>query len=92
MVEPLRALLDREVPGRFKIHSHTESRLQRQILLDLPDIDSIYTDHIEITRTMLRQMLFPIWIQSVEKYADHQPQKLLAASRKETIRRTLFSA
>ena len=78
MVEPLRALLDREVPGRFKIHPHTESRLQRQVLLDLPDIDSIYSDHIEITRTMLRQMLFPIWIQSVEKYADHQPQKLLA--------------
>ncbi len=27
---------------------------------------------------MLRQMLFPIWLQSVEKYADQQPQQLLA--------------
>jgi hypothetical protein len=27
---------------------------------------------------MLRQMLFPIWMQSVEKYADIQPQQLLA--------------
>jgi hypothetical protein len=52
--------------------------LLRQVFLDLPDIDSIYSDHIEVTRTMLRQMLYPIWIQSVEKYADQQPQKLLA--------------
>ena len=28
---------------------------------------------------MLRHMLFPVWVQSVEKYADQQPQKLLAA-------------
>jgi hypothetical protein len=28
---------------------------------------------------MLRHMLFPVWVQSVEKYADLQPQKLLAA-------------
>ena len=48
------------------------------MLLDLPDIDSRFADHIEITRRMLRHMLFPIWIQSVEKYADAQPQALLA--------------
>jgi hypothetical protein len=28
---------------------------------------------------MLRHMLFPVWVQSIEKYADQQPQKLLAA-------------
>ena len=28
---------------------------------------------------MLRHMLYPIWIQSVEKYADQQPQQLLAS-------------
>jgi GTPase Era involved in 16S rRNA processing len=77
MVPQLRALLDREVPGRFKIYAHNIARLFRQVLLDLPDIDSIYSDHVEITRKMLRQMLYPIWIQSVEKYADQQPQKLL---------------
>jgi hypothetical protein len=78
VVKPLRELLDREVPGRFKIYAHTIPGLLRQVLLDLPDIDSVYSDHIEITRTMLRQMLYPIWIQSVEKYADQQPQQLLA--------------
>src|SRR6185503_15454304 len=78
MVDPLRELLDREAPGRFKIYKHSIARLLRQVLLDLPDIDSIYSDHVEITRTMLRQMLYPVWIQSVEKYADQQPQKLLA--------------
>ena len=49
----------------------------RQVLLDLPDIDSHYASHIQITRRMLRHMLFPIWIQSVEKYADQRPQQLL---------------
>jgi hypothetical protein len=78
MEKPLRALLSREVPDRFTIHTHSIDHLQRQVLLDLPDIDSHYADHIEITRRMLRHMLYPVWIQSVEKYADLQPQKLLA--------------
>lgn len=78
MVKPLRTLLSREVPDRFTIHAHSIDGLQRQVLLDLPDIDSHYADHIEITRRMLRHMLYPVWIQSIEKYADLQPQKLLA--------------
>jgi GTPase Era involved in 16S rRNA processing len=77
-VPALRELLDRHVPGRFRVHPHTIANLERQVLLDLPDIDSVYSDHIEITRKMLRHMLYPVWIQSVEKYADQQPQKLLA--------------
>jgi GTPase Era involved in 16S rRNA processing len=76
---PVRMLLEREAPGRFQIVTHTVSRLQRQALLDLPDVDSQYAEHVEVTRRMLRHMLFPIWIQSIEKYADQQPQKLLAA-------------
>ena len=75
----MQQLLEREAPGRYEIVSHAVESLQRQVLLDLPDIDSQYSDHIEITRRMLRHMLFPIWMQSVEKYADQQPQKLLAA-------------
>jgi GTPase Era involved in 16S rRNA processing len=74
----LRELLDREVPGRYQIVTHEIPRLLRQILLDLPDIDSHWAEHVEVTRRMLRQMLFPIWMQSVEKYADIQPQQLLA--------------
>lgn len=78
-VATVKALLEREAPGRYHLVVHSIARLQRQVLLDLPDIDSQYAEHLELTRRMLRHMLFPIWVQSVEKYADQQPQKLLAA-------------
>jgi hypothetical protein len=73
----LRELLEREVSGRYRIITHDVGSLRRQVLLDLPDIDSHWTEHVQLTRRMLRHMLYPIWIQSVEKYADQQPQKLL---------------
>jgi hypothetical protein len=73
----LRELLEREVPGRYAIVEHHVPRLFRQVLLDLPDIDSHWGDHVAITRRMLRHMLFPIWMQSIEKYADRQPRELL---------------
>jgi GTPase Era involved in 16S rRNA processing len=77
-VPALRDLLDREVPGRYAVVTHDTPGLARQVLLDLPDIDSHWADHVEVTRRMLRHMLFPLWMQSVEKYADIQPQQLLA--------------
>ena len=73
----MRALLEREVPGKYRVVTHSIARLSRQVLLDLPDIDSRYADHVETTRRMLRHMLYPVWVQSVEKYADRQPQLLL---------------
>src|SRR5688500_4543932 len=74
----LRALLEREVPGQFRIVTHESAALLRQVLLDLPDIDSHFRSHLEVTRAMLRHMLYPVWVQSVEKYADRQPQEMLA--------------
>src|SRR5207248_7990522 len=74
---PLRELLEREVPGKYAILEHNIPRLLRQVLLDLPDIDSHWGDHVATTRRMLRHVLFPIWMQSIEKYADRQPQELL---------------
>jgi GTPase Era involved in 16S rRNA processing len=76
-VEALRELLDREVPGQFRIVTHELPGLRRQVLLDLPDIDSHFASHLQVTRTMLRHMLYPVWIVSVEKYADRQPQQML---------------
>ena len=76
--QAVRELLERDVPGRYVIVTHEIGELARQVLLDLPDIDSHWAEHVEVTRRMLRQMLFPIWMQSVEKYADIQPQQLLA--------------
>src|SRR5688572_24252418 len=75
--EPLRALLVREVPGQYTIITHDQPNLRRQVLLDLPDIDSRFAGHLALTRIMLRRMLYPIWVQSIEKYADLQPQKML---------------
>ncbi len=77
VAEPLRAMLERDVPGQFTIIAHQQAALRRQVLLDLPDIDSRFQSHLALTRTMLRRMLYPIWIQSIEKYADQQPQKML---------------
>jgi hypothetical protein len=74
----LQRLLEREAPGRFTIVPHDQANLGGQVLVDLPDIDSRFSSHLELTRKMLRHMLFPIWMQSVEKYADVQPQNLLA--------------
>jgi GTPase SAR1 family protein len=72
-----RDLLEAEVPGRYEIVTHTVDDVARQVLVDLPDFDSHFADHVEITRRLLRYMLFPVWIQSVEKYADRQPRDLL---------------
>ncbi len=74
----LRSLLESEAPGRFTIVTHDMAHLGRQVLVDLPDIDSHYAGHVELTRKMLRHMLYPVWMQSIEKYADLAPQKLLA--------------
>ena len=45
--DELRELLEREVPGRFSIVTHAIERLSKQVLLDLPDIDSRYDDHLQ---------------------------------------------
>ncbi|MEP0842235.1 MAG: GTPase domain-containing protein, partial [Phycisphaerae bacterium] len=75
--EALRAMLDAEVPGRYELVTHGRDDLARQALLDLPDFDSHFEEHLEITRRMLRHLLYPVWMQSVEKYADGQPRELL---------------
>lgn len=66
-----------ELDAKLEIVPHDADNLRRQVLLDLPDIDSKYGDHVQLTRRMLRHMLYPIWVQSVEKYADQRPRELL---------------
>lgn len=74
----VRAMLDAAVPGRFELVVHEHASLRSQVLVDLPDIDSKYQDHVDLTRSMLRHLLFPVFVQSIEKYADQRPQQLLA--------------
>jgi hypothetical protein len=76
--EELRELLDRVAAGKYRIVPHNVGELSRQVLVDLPDIDSHWVEHVALTRKMLRHLLYPLWIQSIEKYADIQPQRLLA--------------
>jgi hypothetical protein len=40
-------LLRREVPGKFRVIMHDLPHLARQVLLDLPEFDSHYADHVE---------------------------------------------
>src|SRR5690606_38741702 len=70
-------LLAREAPGKGRVIAHDIDSLRRQVLLDLPDFDSHFADHVAIVRRMLRSMVYPVWITSVEKYADRAQQELL---------------
>ena len=72
-----RDLADAAGEGKLEVQPHDADDLRRQVLLDLPDVDSRYEDHIRLTRAMLRHMLYPVWVQSVEKYADRRPRELL---------------
>ncbi|MGC4032957.1 MAG: GTPase domain-containing protein [Tepidisphaeraceae bacterium] len=74
----VRDRLQLQVPGQFDLVTHEIDSARRRVLLDLPDIDSVWAGHLDLTRTLLRHMLFPIWVQSIEKYADAQPMQLLA--------------
>ncbi len=74
----LQALLDQWVPAQYELVTHDVDDLTRQVLLDLPDIDSFHEPHRELTSRILRRILYPVWVQSVEKYADRAPRDLLA--------------
>jgi hypothetical protein len=74
----VRQLLEREAPGQHRIVTHELAGDPNRVLLDLPDIDSHFQAHLILTRRMLRHMLFPIWLVSIEKYADQQPRQMLS--------------
>jgi len=73
-----RALLEDSAAGGFDLVQHGIDEARGRVLLDLPDVDSVWDDHLDLTRRMLRNMLFPVWVQSIEKYADAATLELLA--------------
>ena len=75
--ESVREYLFSTLGDRFEIVRHDVDAIERQVLLDLPDMDSHFSDHVELSRKMVRLMEYPVWIASVEKYADGEPTKLL---------------
>lgn len=76
--DTVRRQLDQLIPDQYDLIEHTHPSGRGRVLLDLPDIDSIYSEHVELTRRLLRHMLYPVWVQSIEKYADREPMRLLA--------------
>lgn len=87
----VRRQLDQIIPDQFDLIEHTQPSGQGRVLLDLPDVDSIYSEHVELTRRLLRHMLYPVWVQSIEKYADREPIHLLATvARSNTPENFLF--
>ena len=74
----VRDLLQANVPEQFDLVTHDIESARRRVLVDLPDVDSVWAGHLDLTRSLLRHLLFPVWVQSVEKYADAQPLQLLA--------------
>lgn len=74
----VRTMLESLIPDRYDVIEHDQQAGRGRVLLDLPDVDSVYADHVELTHTLLRQMLYPVWVQSIEKYADREPLQLLA--------------
>ncbi len=77
-VTAVRDLLESLVPDEFDVVSHDRPEGRGRVLLDLPDVDSVYGEHIELTHKLLRHMLYPVWVQSIEKYADREPLQLLS--------------
>jgi len=75
--EAVRQLLTQATDQPFDLVTHRADAARGRVLLDLPDIDSVWPGHLELTRDLLKHMLFPVWVQSVEKYADSQPLQLL---------------
>ena len=73
----VRDKLAQVVPDQFDLVPHDRPGAEARVLLDLPDVDSLWDQHVALTRQMLRLMLYPVWVQSVEKYADRQPLELL---------------
>jgi hypothetical protein len=73
----VRAMMDEQIPDQFDLIEHEIADARSRVLLDLPDIDSVYAEHVQLTHRLLRLMLFPIWVQSIEKYADREPMQLL---------------
>ncbi len=73
----VRAMMDEQIPDQFDLIEHDVADARSRVLLDLPDIDSVYAEHVQLTHRLLRLMLFPIWVQSIEKYADREPLQLL---------------
>ena len=60
-------------------HTHNNSSIGKILLCDLPDFDSIQTEHHKRVLEFLEHLDLLIWVTSPEKYADQKFHDFLAA-------------
>ena len=63
-------------------HIHSNPSIGEMLLCDLPDFDSIQTEHYKRVLTFLEHLDLLIWVTSPEKYADQKFHDFLAAAPK----------
>ena len=66
--EDIRPLLDRVGAGKTRTHANAE--LERVVVLDLPDVDSIEAGHRAQVEAVLPKLDVVVWVADPEKYAD----------------------
>lgn len=52
------------------IHRHRAEKARQLVLCDVPDFDSIATEHRELVQNFLHRLDLLVWVASPEKYAD----------------------
>lgn len=57
---------------------HTVDHIRHMVLYDMPDFDSIRTEHLERVEAFLEHLDFIVWVTSLEKYGDLKFYEMLA--------------
>ncbi len=68
----LRNRLNSEQNSEIEFACHTRDELRNVVLIDFPDFDSRFDDHLESVKRMGPYLQGIIWITSPRKYADHE--------------------
>jgi GTPase Era involved in 16S rRNA processing len=73
----LYAHADSVIPGEILnsgipliVHRHKADKARHLVLCDVPDFDSIATEHRELVQNFLHRLDLLVWVTSPEKYAD----------------------
>lgn len=71
-LDHLRKRINSEVKIEIQFITHARDELRNVVLIDFPDFDSRFDDHIEEVRKLGPFLQGIVWITSPRKYADHE--------------------
>ncbi|MDP8245126.1 MAG: GTPase domain-containing protein [Candidatus Hinthialibacter antarcticus] len=71
-LEHLRKRVNADLSGSIEFASHQRDELRNVVLIDFPDFDSRFDDHLEEVRRLGPFLQGIVWITSPRKYADHE--------------------